>query len=111
MLARLFVYGTLTPGRPNAHVLSSVKGEWQKGWVRGQLLHEGWGAKFGYPGLVLDDSAKLIEGFLLSSEELTNEWARLDNFEGAQYERVIAQVHLASGRAVSAFVYQIKRQA
>ncbi|MGI4199102.1 gamma-glutamylcyclotransferase family protein, partial [Klebsiella pneumoniae] len=27
----LFVYGTLGPGRPNAHILENIGGTWQEG--------------------------------------------------------------------------------
>lgn len=55
MLQRLFVYGTLAPGRPNEHVLSAVPGTWQRGTVRGRLMQAGWGAEQGYPGVVIDE--------------------------------------------------------
>jgi gamma-glutamylcyclotransferase (GGCT)/AIG2-like uncharacterized protein YtfP len=41
---RLFVYGTLAPGRPNEHMLAEVDGEWETATVRGRLVPEGWGA-------------------------------------------------------------------
>lgn len=41
MTRRLFVYGTLAPGRPNAHVLAEVPGEWEPATVQGTLLQEG----------------------------------------------------------------------
>lgn len=106
---RLFVYGTLAPGRPNAHVLSGIRGTWEKGTVYGHLLAEGWGADHGYPGIVLDPSAQPVAGFVLTSEQLSREWARLDAFEGAAYRRVVAPVHLESGLVLEAFVYQLNR--
>ena len=109
MLERLFVYGTLAPGRPNEHVLDGVSGTWAKGSVRGRLLQEGWGADRGYPGIVVDRAAGLVEGFVLTSDALTNEWERLDEFEGPQYERVVAEVELEAGQVVPAFIYQLKR--
>ena len=110
MLERLFVYGTLAPGRPNAHVLSGVAGCWQRGWVRGRLVQAGWGAEHGYPGIVLNATAELVEGFLFSSDTLWREWARLDEFEGGQYERVEARVQLENGQFAQAFTYQLKLQ-
>jgi len=106
---RLFVYGTLAPGRPNAHMLSSVVGTWEKGAVRGRLLAEGWGADHGYPGIVLDRSAQPVVGFVLTSEQLSKEWARLDAFEGQAYRRAIAEVQLDGGSVVKAFIYQLSR--
>jgi gamma-glutamylcyclotransferase (GGCT)/AIG2-like uncharacterized protein YtfP len=106
---RLFVYGTLAPGRPNEHILASVSGTWEKGCVRGHLLQAGWGADQGYPGIVLDASAKRVEGFVLTSDQLCQEWARLDEFEGVGYQRVLAQVELETGSLVQAHIYQLKR--
>ncbi|MCV5854668.1 gamma-glutamylcyclotransferase, partial [Escherichia coli] len=31
----LFVYGTLCPGRSNAHILEAIGGEWRPGYVTG----------------------------------------------------------------------------
>jgi len=109
MVTHLFVYGTLAPGRPNAHVLSDVPGSWTAAWVRGRLLQEGWGAAQGYPGIVIDDAGVVVEGYVLSSVALAQEWKRLDEFEGDQYERVTTQAHLANGQEVTAFLYQLRR--
>ena len=65
---RLFVYGTLAPGRSNAHVLADVPGEWEPATVTGTLLPEGWGAAAGYPGIILDAQGGRVAGFLFSSD-------------------------------------------
>ncbi|MEX0578837.1 gamma-glutamylcyclotransferase, partial [Enterobacter cloacae subsp. cloacae] len=39
----LFVYGTLRPGHSNAHILESIGGEWQAGFVTGTFYARGWG--------------------------------------------------------------------
>ena len=108
MVNRLFVYGTLAPGRPNAHVLTSVKGYWEPASVRGTLLPEGWGAAAGYPGIVLDGHGEEVQGFVLSSEHLPEHWDRLDAFEGDGYERVLTAVTLKSGKVVDAYVYRLR---
>ncbi|MFG1925077.1 hypothetical protein [Cryptosporangium sp. NPDC048952] len=41
MTDTLFVYGTVAPGEPNAHVLADVPGTWEPGSVRGHLLPDG----------------------------------------------------------------------
>ena len=110
MLQRLFVYGTLAPGRPNEHVLSGVPGTWQQATVRGHLVQEGWGAEQGYPGIVVDESADSVAGYLLTSDALDSEWDRLDEFEGRQYQRILARVQLDGGQVVEAYLYQLKRQ-
>lgn len=77
MLHRLFVYGTLAPGRPNEHILADIPGEWESATVLGTLHQQGWGAAAGYPGIVLDGQGSEVEGFLFSAETLAEHWARL----------------------------------
>ena len=108
MTVRLFVYGTLAPGRPNEHVLAQVPGTWEPATVRGTLLQEGWGAAVGYPGIVLDNRGSEVHGFIFSSEELSAHWARLDQFEGDGYERVVTPAVLGDGTVVEAHIYALK---
>jgi gamma-glutamylcyclotransferase (GGCT)/AIG2-like uncharacterized protein YtfP len=70
MIPRLFVYGTLAPGRPNGHVLADVPEEWERAIVTGTLLQEGCGAAAGYPGILLDECGGEVVDFLFSSESL-----------------------------------------
>lgn len=108
MLERLFVYGTLAPGRPNEHVLSAIGGSWEPATVNGTLRPEGWGAAMGYPGIDLDEQGGEVEGFLFSSENLSGHWAALDEFEGEAYKRVLAEVRLKDGRTVDAHIYTLR---
>ena len=62
---KLFVYGTLGPGRPNEHVLKGIGGAWKNATVRGKLRQEGWGAEIGYPGIDLDENGEEIEAIQL----------------------------------------------
>jgi gamma-glutamylcyclotransferase (GGCT)/AIG2-like uncharacterized protein YtfP/predicted kinase len=105
---RLFVYGTLAPGRPNAHVLADVAGHWQPATVVGRLLQQGWGAAVGYPGIVLDEHGDEVQGFLFSSDSLDQHWNRLDEFEGDGYERVLTAVKLHDGTTVEAYIYSLR---
>lgn len=107
MTHRLFVYGTLAPGRPNAHVLADIPGEWEPATVSGTLLQEGWGAAAGYPGTVLDPRGGEVDGFLFSSEKLAEHWTRLDEFEGEGYERVVTAVKCKDGSVVDAYIYKL----
>ncbi|HSE41878.1 MAG TPA: gamma-glutamylcyclotransferase, partial [Acidobacteriota bacterium] len=43
-MKRLFVYGTLAPGRPNEHILGQIGGSFEPATVIGTLYQEGWGA-------------------------------------------------------------------
>ena len=107
MTERLFVYGTLAPGRPNAHVLAEVPGDWVPATVTGRLVQLGWGAAMGYPGIVLDDGPDVVEGFLFSSDAMAEHWDRLDAFEGAGYERVMTSAKLSDGTDVPAYIYTL----
>jgi gamma-glutamylcyclotransferase (GGCT)/AIG2-like uncharacterized protein YtfP len=107
MTHRLFVYGTLAPGRPNAHVLADIRGEWEPATVTGTLFQEGWGAAAGYPGILLDPQGGEVEGFVFSSDRLDEHWARLDAFEGEGYERVVTTVKRRDGTVVDAYIYRL----
>ena len=107
-IPRLFVYGSLAPGRANAHVLADFPGTWKPATVVGTLVPEGWGAAAGYPGIVLGEQGATVEGLLFSSESLAEHWARLDEFEGDAYERVLTRVTLQDGSTVEAYVYALR---
>jgi gamma-glutamylcyclotransferase (GGCT)/AIG2-like uncharacterized protein YtfP len=110
MTHRLFVYGTLAPGRSNAYVLASIVGTWEPATVIGTLHQEGWGAAAGYPGIVLDESGSEVAGFLFTSASLPDHWARIDQFEGEGYERTLTSATRASGETVDAFIYRLSAQ-
>ncbi|MEM7463938.1 MAG: gamma-glutamylcyclotransferase [Pseudomonadota bacterium] len=103
---RLATYGTLAPGRVNHHQVSELSGEWKQGVVRGQLVEEGWGADHGCPGIILDHSGDPVEVFIFESPDLPNHWARLDEFEGAEYSRTEVCVEMEDG-TVDAFIYAL----
>lgn len=107
MTDRLFVYGTLAPGRPNAHVLAEVPGDWQPATMRGHLHAQGWGAAQGYPGIVPDEDGPEVIGLVFTSAALPQHWARLDAFEGEGYRRVLTTARLADGSAADAYVYAL----
>jgi len=112
MVDRLFVYGTLAPGRPNAHVLAAVPGTWERATVRGRLVDGGWGAALGYPGIVPSrdgEPGDAVDGFVFSSPELRTHWHRLDEFEGTGYRRVVVKAALEDGRIVDAHAYALTR--
>jgi gamma-glutamylcyclotransferase (GGCT)/AIG2-like uncharacterized protein YtfP len=104
---RLFVYGSLAPGRPNAHVLADVPGRWEPATVAGTLHGQGWGAAMGFPGIVLGAGSGEVEGLVFSSEQLPAHWARLDAFEGEGYDRVATRARLAGGAEVDAWIYAL----
>ena len=108
MTQRLFVYGTLGPGRPNEHVLSSIGGTWEEASVKGYLKPRGWGADMGYPGIVLDDAGDEVNGYLFCSDKLDDHWHELDDFEGEEYQRRRVNVRTKDNAAVEAFIYMLR---
>ncbi|WP_458525195.1 gamma-glutamylcyclotransferase family protein [Onishia taeanensis] len=107
-MERLFVYGTLGPGRPNEHVMQAIGGHWQAGRIKGCLREAGWGAEMGFPGLVLDESGDDIPGHVFVSSALPGHWPTLDDFEGAEYRRTPVSVTLDEGGTVQAYVYALR---
>ena len=108
MTERLFVYGSLAPGRPNEHLLADVPGTWQPATATGFLRAQGWGAALGFPGIELDPHGDEVPGLVFTSEALARHWPRLDEFEGEGYERVTASVRLDDGQRVEAWVYAVR---
>ncbi len=104
---RLATYGTLAPGRVNEHQLAELEGFWRQGTVRGRLVEAGWGAKLGFPGLVLDPQGEAVEVHVFESMALPDHWQRLDAFEGEGYRRVTAQVSTSDGN-LDAWIYVIE---
>ena len=103
---RLVSYGTLAPGRPNAHQLDALTGTWAKGVVRGHLLQAGWGIHYGYPGMVPDPEGPEVEVYVFTSADLPAHWARLDAFEGEAYLRQPVDVEMDGG-VVQACIYRL----
>jgi gamma-glutamylcyclotransferase (GGCT)/AIG2-like uncharacterized protein YtfP len=101
---RLAVYGSLAPSKPNEHILANIGGIWSKGFVRGRLVKQGWGAALGFPALILDEDAGTVEVQLFESDDLPSHWADLDLFEGEEYERVPVKVSTAHAE-VAAYIY------
>lgn len=103
----LFVYGTLGPNRPNTHIMENIGGTWSEAHVFGTLKQQGWGAKLGFPGIVLDQSENQVSGFVFFSDNLEQHWQQLDEFEGASYQRVPVKAHLNTGEIIDSFVYAL----
>jgi len=106
---RLAVYGTLAPGRINHHQISALAGTWERGTVQGKRFSSGWGAALGFPGLILDPLGPSVEVQLFESEDLPEHWARLDEFEGTGYRRVVATVNTEDGER-NAWIYVLTEE-
>lgn len=107
-MAHLFVYGSLCPGEKNAGLLAQMEGLWEPACVTGHLVNAGWRTLGGYPALIPDSQGELVDGYLFSSSKLDENWAMLDDFEGADYLRVTAEVTTQQGQKICAFVYILK---
>jgi len=108
MTEKLFVYGTLGLGRPNEHILNDIGGTWEVATVTGILKNEGWGSEMGYPAICLDDSGEAVEGFVFSSNNLSDYWNKLDEFEGKAYHRVSTNVKLKNGDMTNVYIYTLR---
>ena len=106
---RLAIYGTLAPGRVNHHQISALTGKWQRGTVKGKLMSCGWGAAFGFPGLILDPLGPPVDVHLFESADLPAHWARLDEFEGSGYRRVLTTVNTPEGD-LRAWIYVLAQE-
>ena len=106
---RLAVYGTLAPGRMNHHQISTLRGRWQRGIVKGELFASGWGAALGFPGLILNPLGSPVDVDVLESVDLPQHWARLDEFEGDGYRRVVTTVTTDQGERC-AWIYVLAHE-
>lgn len=103
---RLAVYGSLAPGRKNHHQLRDLRGEWNSGCtVRGDLADRGWGAGLGYPALRWSPSGPAVPVEMFVSDDLPRHWARLDEFEGPDYQRIVVPVFSGTGVVAVANLY------
>jgi len=108
MIEHLFVYGTLVPGRQNEHILKNIGGAFQKAYIFGDLIQEGWGASMGCPALKINENGIKIDGYIFSSKNLSKNWKKLDDFEGAEYLRILSKVTLENGNFIDAYIYTLK---
>ena len=105
---RLATYGTLSPGEVNADQLEGLPGVWRNGFVRGDLVEAGWGAEHDCPGCLLTPEGEKIPVSIFESQELPKHWNRLDQFEGAEYRRVITSAETADG-PLEVSMYELNR--
>jgi len=109
-MQKLFVYGTLRPGYANEHIMNNIGGDWQAATIKGTWYEEGWGFEnHGLRGMVVDAQGEVIPGYIFTSDNLNDNWATLDEFEGSDYERVETHAVTPDGDTVDVFVYALKR--
>lgn len=104
---RLAVYGSLAPGKKNHHMMAGMHGTWRTAVLRGALLNQGWGAGQGFPGFLWDGSNTPVAAQVFSSPDLPRHWQRLDEFEGAEYQRILVPVEMEDGEIGVCNVYEV----
>jgi gamma-glutamylcyclotransferase (GGCT)/AIG2-like uncharacterized protein YtfP len=77
--------------------------------VNGKLFSSGWGAALGFPGLILDPRGPSVDVHVFESMALPEHWARLDEFEGSGYRRVVTTVNTEEGER-SAWIYVLAEE-
>ncbi|WP_419765583.1 MAG: gamma-glutamylcyclotransferase family protein [Arcobacter sp.] len=108
MTETLFVYGTLMPNCPNAHVMEKIVGKFVPATVKGFLIDAGWSAGMGYPGIRLNPDGDTVHGFLFTSSNLINYWDYLDEFEGAEFVRMPVRVERYDELEIDTYIYTLK---
>jgi gamma-glutamylcyclotransferase (GGCT)/AIG2-like uncharacterized protein YtfP len=106
---RLAVYGSLAPGKKNHHMMAGMNGSWRAAVLRGSLRNEGWGAGEGFPGFLWDGSETPVAAQVFSSPDLPRHWQRLDEFEGAEYRRILVPVEVEDGGMEVCNVYELAK--
>ncbi len=104
---RLFVYGTLRPGRAPRSIADVVATLRSLGAarVRGRLYDLG-----AFPGAALDSAADgFVHGEVIEFSEGSPPLAWFDDYEGAEFRRERIDVDLA-GRRVACWVYVLVRE-
>jgi gamma-glutamylcyclotransferase (GGCT)/AIG2-like uncharacterized protein YtfP len=107
---RLAVYGSLAPGKQNHHQMAGMQGTWRKAVLRGSLRNEGWGAGQGFPGFVWDGTQTAIDAQVFTSDDLPQHWRRLDEFEGAEYRRILVPVEIIGNGTEVCNVYELAKK-
>ena len=104
---KIFVYGTLKLGEKNSYLLDRIGGVWIEATVKGSLHEEGWGSKFGCPGIKVDEKGQIVRGYVFRSDKLEENISFFDEFEGGEYKRTITDITLKNGLTTKAYIYQL----
>ena len=102
---RLVVYGSLSPGQENGHILAPLGGYWTEVTVRGRLIDAGWGAPRGFPALGIDRLEEQVPGHCVTSIALPEVYDALDHFEGEEFVRLLHPYTTREGQRGIANIY------
>ena len=84
-----------------------MTGVWSPAYTYGYIDKCDRGEYRGYPAFTPDKNGEKITGLLFISADLPNHWARLDEFEGIHYKRVIIEAFLEDSQKELCNIYQI----
>jgi gamma-glutamylcyclotransferase (GGCT)/AIG2-like uncharacterized protein YtfP len=101
---RLAAYGTLQPGQSNHAMLAAVGGSWLTATVQGVRFMAN-----GYPAFKWGPGPAEVPVSVLTADGLADQWARLDDFEGADYRRILVPARLPNGTILVANLYEYAR--
>lgn len=59
--------------------------------------------------IVPSEEGEELQGYIFTSDSLSQHWAILDGFEGDGYRRVSVSVTVQSGKKIKACVYALKQ--
>lgn len=97
---KLASYGTLRPGESNHKVVADISGKWVDGIIHGEV-----NMYRGYPVFKWKEAGADVPVQILCSENLPPELPRIDEFEGADYTRILVPVYLPD-RVWVCYVYE-----
>lgn len=92
---KLISYGTLAPGQPNHWLISDLRGEWKECAIRGAMNQKDGLSQFSWNTACSEQPARLF-----TSDDLPNNWDRIDQFEGKGYRRQLVPAELKAGVAI-----------
>jgi len=92
---KLISYGTLSPGQPNHSLLSDLSGEWKECTIRGTITQRDGLSRFSWSPNDSEQTANIF-----TSEDLPDNWGRIDRFEGTGYRRQLIPAITQAGIAI-----------
>ena len=92
---KLVSYGTLSPGQPNHSLISDLRGEWKECVIRGVMNQKDGLSRFSCNPAGSEQTESLF-----TSDDLPNNWNRIDRFEGKEYRRQLVPAKTQASIAI-----------